>query len=235
LHQLPEGRPLIAFDQWAEAMGLERGGLVPARVHGVVIAEPAALESKAQEIERAGATWVRVETPFTVNPDHLPDERITPALVALPATPWPRSFVPFSHDQADGGLERVIAAIGPLILEAARRGDDHVDGAELVRLTHAAVWNVTDASRQTAWRRAVEAALQALAQGSMRGFATYAAALGRLRFNMVQAGVPAGARALSDLHRAIAAEHRRTQRRAARVPPARIRPPQLRLWSDDDF
>jgi hypothetical protein len=233
LGQIPEGMSATA-DHWASALALPRGTLVTAQVRGLIVADPESLEPKAEEIERVGTSWLRVSSrAFELRPDNTGDPRLAPGFARLPPSDWPRSFIPFSHDTS-AGLGRVVAAIAPLILAAAYRGNDGVTADEVARTTHEAVWAVTSLDRHKSWVGAVAQALQAIASGPLKKSVTYDKALRRLRLLDVHPGIPASLRSLTALQRAFRQEQRRTQRARTRVATRRgAAAPQLVLWADD--
>ncbi len=232
LGQLPEGMPATA-DQWADALAVPRGTVVVPQVRGMLVADPESLEPKSAEIERIGTSWLRAsERTFELRPDNVGDPRLGGAIAGLPPLDWPRSFIPFGHDPTDG-VERVVSAIGPLILQAASRGEDSVTAEDLAQTTHHAVWSVTSPERHRSWVTAVSGALNSLATGPMKRTASFDKPMGRLRLRDVHAGIPASHRVLRAISQAIAQEQRRTQRARARVASKRTPPPQLVLWEDD--
>ncbi len=235
MSQIPEGRTATA-DEWASALSLPRNALVPPCAHGLLIAEPDLLEPKVGEIDTNGASWLRVEpSGFRLDPDHQSDDRLRKIVADLPASPWPRSYVPFSHEPSSDGKARVIASIGPLILEAAGRGDPFITAQDIARTTHAAVWGVTSDKRQSGWVSAVETALTELATGPMRTFATYNLPLRRLHLQGVRSGQPATPRLMSAIRQAISTGQRRSQSRQSRVVSKRGQSAQIGLWEDEDF
>lgn len=235
LHQIPEGRTESA-DQWAEGISIPRGRLPAPQVRGLLVAESAQLEPRLPEIVSAKASWLRVEDGFRVDPNHLPDNRIGPAVEDLPHRPWPRSYVPFSHDTSSPeDLERVIAAIGPLILQAAYRGQVFVEAETLARKTHEVVWDVSDKNRHTSWTGAVAKALESLVAGKLREYAAYDKTLKRIRFIGIREGIGADARTLAALKRAISEGHRRLQRRGKRVATSAPSALQITLFQEDEL
>ena len=229
LSQVPEGKPVPA-EQWAEALALPRGSSRPPQTRGLLVAETDKLEPKLPDIQKLGTSWLRADSgAFDVAPDNLGDNRIAPAVRALPKTPWPRSYVPFSHDPTHG-RERVVAAIAPLILSAAARGEASASADDLARLTHAAVWRVTDPSRQSSWAKIVATVLKEMSDGSLRRLTRYDGSTRRLLLDGVRAGVPASITTLTALRRGLAAE----QRKSLAKPPDQVtKPDQLALWPED--
>jgi len=235
IHQVPEGGRESA-DQWAEAISIPRGSLITPKVHGLLMAEMAHLIPKLDEIERASLSWLRVEPGFPVDPNNLPDDRIQSAMANLPRTPWPRSYVPYSYDTTNiEDLERVIAAIGPLILEAAYKGQVYVEADALARRTHDAVWSVSDKHRRTGWTSAAAKALETLATGKLRDFVAYDRTLKRIKLLHVRAGIGTDARTMAALKKAITAGHRRAQLRARRVAATTPTAMQTTLFPDDEL
>ena len=230
LSQVPEGKAVPA-EQWAEALALPRGSSRPPQTRGLLVAETDKLEPKLPDIERLGTSWLRADSgAFDVAPDNLGDNRIAPAVRALPRTPWPRSYVPFSHHPTDG-RERVVAAIAPLILSAAKRGDASVSADDAARLTHAAVWRVTDPGRQNSWAKIVATVLREMSEGSLRRMTRYDGSTRRLLLDGVRAGVPASVTTLTALRRGLAAEQRKSLARSRRIKVTK--PDQLALWPED--
>jgi hypothetical protein len=230
LSQVPEGKPVPA-EQWAEALALPRGTSRPPQTRGLLVAATESLDPKLPEIEALGTSWLRADSgAFDVAPDNLGDPRVAPALRGIPKSPWPRSYVPFSHDPTDG-RERVVAAIAPLILSAASRGEAFVSADDLVRQTHAAVWRVTDSKRQSSWTGVVGTVLEQMAAGALQRVARYDKPPRRLLLNGVRPGIPASMTTLVALRRALAAEHRKSLAKSRRIKVTK--PDQLALWPED--
>lgn len=235
LSQIPEGRN-AGPDEWASALSLPRNPLVPVNAHGMLVAETEVLEPKVNQIEEKKASWLRVDpSGFRLDPNHQSDERLAAILGRLPSDPWPRSFVPFSGDPSPDTKSTVIANIGPLILEAARKGEPYVTAKEIVRQTHRAVFDMTCDKTQSGWVTVVNTVLAELAAGALRSLATYSQPLRRLQLQGIRQGIPATPSQMSAIDKALVSAQRRSQSRRSRVPAKRSAGAQLGLWEEDDL
>lgn len=235
LYQLPEGRR-DSVESWADATRIPRGGITPEpRFAGLLVAETEVLDPKRGEIERIKTSWLHAPR-FVVDPDNLPDDRISTEVRKIKSSTWPRSFVPFGVDPTgDGEADRVVASIAKLIIDGASRGRDLLSAEDLARQTHAAVWDVSEKKKHASWAGAVAKALDGLASGSLAGLAVYDPIVRALRMTSIKSGQRADGRTLSDLRRVLASAHRKSQSKRRRVKKAESAALQIPLFEDDVF
>ena len=234
LKQVPEGLR-IPIDEWARAIGMRVEALFPPTVQGVLVAPLAVMESKLDLLTEKRVTLLRVSESFEVDPCFLSDERVKPALEALPASEWPRSFVPFGRDPSQNPAKRVVAALAPRILAAARRGEDRILAVDLAMATHEAVWKLADAGTKKGWATIVGGTLKEASAGSLKRIATYVPSPPSLHLQDIVPGRPPGERYMQELKAALEREQRRRPRRGAQVPIRRaIGAIPMNLWPDSD-